>query len=168
MNFQKTQAFFLLVLSPSNEKSAFWRFLPCCSFGLLCFSLASKQNLDPDNHQASCHSFSLWNVWKPPADFTRKKWHGFVCDFLASAQMDSSKELWLGLIRRRCHPHYCVKYCCKKHSGRQEGDLSLWLWLIQARGSTLGLQTRVCCHTRFIYNSSFGLLPWHTTFPLQA
>lgn len=88
--------------------------------------------------------------------------------FLASAQMDSSKELWLGLIRRRCHPHYCVKYCCKKHSGRQEGDLSLWLWLIQARGSTLGLQTRVCCHTRFIYNSSFGLLPWHTTFPLQA
>ena len=39
----------------------------------------------------------------------------------------------------------------KKHSGRQEGDLSLWLWLIQARGSTLGLQTRLCCHTRFIF-----------------
>lgn len=61
------------MLSPSNEKCAFWRFLPCCSFGLLCYSLSSTQNPDPDNHQASCHSSSLWNVWKPLVDFTRKK-----------------------------------------------------------------------------------------------
>ncbi len=98
--FPKTEDFF----SPLPIESVFWSFLPCCSFGLLCFSLPSTQNPDPDNHQASCHSSSLWNVWKPPADFTRKQfkkqyiergggwggWYSFVCDFLASTQMDCS------------------------------------------------------------------------------
>lgn len=53
-------------------------------------SLSSAQTPDPDNHQASCHSSSLRNVWKPPPDFTYKKktvkkeegWFG--CPVLAS------------------------------------------------------------------------------------
>lgn len=81
----------------------------------------------------------------------RKDW-GFVLWLFGSTQM----ELWLRLIRRQCNTHYCMKYHCRKHNGRQEGDLSLWLLLIQARGSTMGLQMRLCYHTWLIYSFHSG------------
>lgn len=46
------------------HSAAFWEFLPCCSFGPICFFSLPSANPEPDNHQASCHSSSFWNAQK--------------------------------------------------------------------------------------------------------
>lgn len=73
----------------------FEELLPRCSFGPLCLFL--------DDHQASCHSSSRWNVRTPPRRFHTlerhekiwrgepRKWRGFVCGVCSSTQM----EPWL-------------------------------------------------------------------------
>lgn len=73
----------------------FEELLPRCSFGRLCLFL--------DDHQASCHSSSRWNVRAPPRRFHTlaghekiwrgepRKWRGFVCGVCSSTPI----EPWL-------------------------------------------------------------------------
>lgn len=93
----------------SNGRWDILRVPPLLIFGLLCFSLSSTQNPDPDNHQASCHSSSPWNVWKSPAVFTSKD------PGRALKNGMTVKHTVVRLIRRRCHPHRCTYSCKKTH-----------------------------------------------------
>lgn len=74
-------------LLPSNDKSAFCSILrvpPSLLFWSTVFFPLPSANPEPDDHQASCHSSSLWNA--------RKKLHDlriFVANVL----------LWLSLVR---------------------------------------------------------------------
>lgn len=159
-------AFFPL-LPPSNEKSAFWRFLPCCSFGLaMFFSLLHSESRSRQSPgelsffqpleclKTSCWFHTLKKKKKMEGD------EGGGVDGMALFVTVWHRPRWTPVLRVMAPidwetmsytSRYCVKCCCRKHGGRREGDLSLWLWLIQARGSTVGLQTRLCCHAQFIY-----------------
>lgn len=68
------------------HSAAFWGFLPCCSFGPICFFSLPSANPEPDNHQASCHSSGLWNARK-----IARPWEFCGTNVL----------LWLSLMR--CH-----------------------------------------------------------------
>lgn len=169
------QKLFFSLRSTSYEKSAFWRFLPCCSFGLLCFSLSSTQNPDPDNHQASCHSSSLWNVWNLSADFTRlkkiiKKWRRseYVCvwggcchGILALTQMEL-RVMALIDWETMSYTLLCEIPLQKTQWETGRGLIALTL-ADSGQSSTMGLHTGLCRHTRFIYTFQAAAVTYNTS-----
>lgn len=111
----------LFLPSASNEKSAIWWFPPRFSFGLLHFFLSpplmqiqtiTRQAVILPGSGMSENLLLISHVKKKRL----RKW-GFCLGLFGPTQM----ELWLQLIRRRCHTHYCMKHHYKNTMGDRKG-----------------------------------------------
>lgn len=158
MNFQKQKTFFSLFLSPSNEKSAFWRFLPCCSLASYVFlSPPFKSQIQTITRQAVILPASgMSEKLLMNSHITKKKkkkqeqktaaW--LVCDICA--QIDSVQKCgsdWLA-------DNAIHITAAKNILGDRKGGLSLWLWLIQARGSTDKSMLPYTIHSHFFMQNA--------------
>lgn len=146
---QKTFSFFL---SPSNEKSAFWRSPSLLLFRPEMFSSLfhskSRSRQSPGElsffQALECRKNSCWfhtfNKKKERLRGQGRKRYGLFVTLWHHLKLTPTYEFALGIIR------ICITVwntSGKKNSRRQEGDLSLWLWLIQARGSTLRIVSHI-------------------------